>query len=57
MNGRFFAQRRIEAYLSEGKPKFKRSGAGLDDDEDPTAEDAEREKAFGDWLEKGGEDD
>ncbi len=55
MNGRFFAGRKLEAYLAEGKPKFKRTGVGADD-EDPFAADAEREKAFGDWLEKGGDD-
>ncbi|KDN46125.1 hypothetical protein K437DRAFT_235406 [Tilletiaria anomala UBC 951] len=50
MNGRWFASRRIEAYLAQGRPKFRRSGVGDDDEE-------EREKAFGDWLEKGGGED
>ena len=47
MNGRYFSQQKIEAYIYDGKEKFKKSGkkAGDDDDEDARLDD------FGDWLE------
>lgn len=53
MDGRFFAGRRIEAFLSEGnKVKFRRSrgeGAGVGEDSDE--EGGEKKDGFGEWLE------
>ncbi|SPO21202.1 related to Splicing factor U2AF-associated protein 2 [Ustilago trichophora] len=58
MKGRFFAQRRIDAFVLAGKPRFKRSGKGgddaADDSDDAQEEEAEekrRKDAFGSWLE------
>ncbi len=34
MKGRFFAQRRIDAWVCDGKPRFRRSGAGGESDEE-----------------------
>ena len=53
MNGRWFDERQLEAYVATGNEKFKKSsdkGAGLDDDEDE-AEDGRLDK-FGSWLEQ-----
>ncbi|EST06532.1 RNA recognition motif domain protein [Kalmanozyma brasiliensis GHG001] len=51
MKGRFFAQRRIDAWISEGKPRFRRSGGGGDsDDEDGEGEEKKRKDAFASWL-------
>ncbi|SPO20281.1 related to Splicing factor U2AF-associated protein 2 [Ustilago trichophora] len=55
MKGRFFAQRRIDAFILAGKPRFKRSGKGGDDaaDSDDAEEEGEekrRKDAFGSWL-------
>lgn len=60
MNGRFFAQRRIGAFVIPGKPRFKRSGkSGQDagDDSDNDGHDAKddeqsRRDAFASWLEQ-----
>ncbi|PWN47371.1 hypothetical protein IE53DRAFT_390490, partial [Violaceomyces palustris] len=54
MDGRFFAGRSIDAFLMEGRPRFRRSekgGGGEDQDE----EEKRRVDAFGDWLENGGD--
>ncbi|PWN26821.1 hypothetical protein BDZ90DRAFT_232919 [Jaminaea rosea] len=68
MDGRFFAQRRLEAFLAEGnKVRFRRSGRGgaSDAEDDDEVEDGEgkgkddegkRRDGFGDWLEAGGDD-
>ncbi|PWN20479.1 hypothetical protein BCV69DRAFT_294165 [Microstroma glucosiphilum] len=57
MDGRFFAGRRIEAFLSEGnKVKFRRSrgeAAGLGEESDE--EGAEKKDGFGEWLEGEGD--
>ncbi|KAJ3015219.1 hypothetical protein HKX48_004707 [Thoreauomyces humboldtii] len=47
MNGRFFAGRRIDASLSDGKAKYRQSSSG------PTNEAAEQERlaAYQEWLE------
>lgn len=52
MNGRFFAGRTVIAYLADGKPKFRRSGAGDEEDD----EEEKRADAFGEWLDGGGDD-
>ena len=44
MNGRFFAGRKISAYIPDKKPKFKRSRGDEDDEE--------RDKAYEQWLEQ-----
>ncbi|KAJ9476569.1 Cold sensitive U2 snRNA suppressor 2 [Pseudozyma hubeiensis] len=60
MKGRFFAQRRIDAWVITGKPRFRRSGAQQDagdSDDDPEAngktqnQEQSRRDAFGAWLE------
>lgn len=59
MQGRFFAQRRIDAFITSGKPRFKRSGNGQDEgaeDSDDGQDDGgnqeqKRKDAFGSWLE------
>jgi HIV Tat-specific factor 1 len=53
MNGRWFDERQLEAYISDGKEKFKKSNekqAALVDDEDE-AEGSRLDK-FGSWLEQ-----
>ncbi|KAJ3045434.1 hypothetical protein HDV00_010304 [Rhizophlyctis rosea] len=44
MNGRFFAGRRVEATLHNGKDKFRESK--------PSEDDEKNRESFGDWLEK-----
>ncbi|GAC99344.1 potential spliceosome factor [Pseudozyma hubeiensis SY62] len=60
MKGRFFAQRRIDAWVFNGKPRFRRSDAqqdagDSDDDSEATGKTQTQEKsrrdAFGAWLE------
>jgi HIV Tat-specific factor 1 len=53
MNGRWFSQQRLEAYIASGDEKFKKSKAKKGGDED---EEAERLDEFGDWLEQGHDD-
>ncbi|KAF7793841.1 hypothetical protein EIP86_004962 [Pleurotus ostreatoroseus] len=48
MNGRFFAGRKIEAFLYSGKQRFKRSGAGEDLEED--GDERKRLDDFAQWL-------
>ena len=50
MNGRFFAGRRVEAYLYDGKEKFARSSHNENEEEQE-----ERRKNYENWLESGGE--
>lgn len=60
MKGRFFAQRRIDAFTMSGKPRFKRSGKGGDEGGDDSegegeeggGEEQKRKDAFGSWLEE-----
>ncbi len=49
MDGRFFAGRRIEAALYNGKQRYKRSGVG---ETDGDTEDAEKRRLddFANWL-------
>ncbi|CBQ68013.1 related to Splicing factor U2AF-associated protein 2 [Sporisorium reilianum SRZ2] len=55
MKGRFFAQRRIDAWVIHGKPRFRKS-ANVDSDDEDADGDGEDEKkrkdAFGSWLEE-----
>ncbi|KAI9653504.1 MAG: hypothetical protein M1821_007012 [Bathelium mastoideum] len=46
MNGRYFSQQKVEAYIFDGKDKFKKSGKKTGDDEEEN-----RLDDFGDWLE------
>ncbi|KAJ8597493.1 hypothetical protein M405DRAFT_724156 [Rhizopogon salebrosus TDB-379] len=50
MNGRFFAGRRIEAFLYAGKQHFKRSGARDDTDGDDDEAEKQRLDDFASWL-------
>jgi HIV Tat-specific factor 1 len=50
MNGRFFAGRRIEAFLYAGKQHFKRSGARDDMDGDDDEAEKQRLDDFASWL-------
>lgn len=50
MNGRFFAERRIEASLYIGKQRFKRSGAGDDVEGDTDEAEKRRLDDFANWL-------
>ncbi|KAG1900612.1 uncharacterized protein F5891DRAFT_1032850 [Suillus fuscotomentosus] len=50
MNNRFFAGRRIEAFLYSGKQRFKRSGAGDDLDGDNDESEKQRLDDFASWL-------
>ncbi|EXJ59281.1 hypothetical protein A1O7_06713 [Cladophialophora yegresii CBS 114405] len=53
MNGRWFDEKQLEAYIATGNEKFKKSGdkkAGYVDDEDD--EEGGRLDAFGSWLEE-----
>jgi hypothetical protein len=45
MNGRYFAERRIQAYLFDGKEKFFKSRSNME-------EDAERLEKFSKWIEE-----
>jgi HIV Tat-specific factor 1 len=53
MNGRWFDERQLEAFIATGTEKFKKSDekrAGFDDDEDD--EESGRLDKFGEWLEE-----
>jgi HIV Tat-specific factor 1 len=54
MNGRYFAGRRIEAYVFDGKERFKKSGPGQTH-EDGEAGETERLADFEKWLMAEGE--
>ena len=57
MQGRFFAGRRVEAYLYAGQQRFKRT-KGEDDDMLGDGADSERKRLddFAEWLMNEGED-
>jgi len=55
MNGRYFAGRRIEAYLFDGKERFKKSGPGQAYENGEEAEEKERLADFEKWLMAEGE--
>lgn len=57
MHNRFFAGTRVEAYISDGSERFKKSAEKrVDDDAEGEGEDEEgrRLDQFGRWLEEGG---
>ncbi|KAE8232128.1 hypothetical protein CF326_g2847 [Tilletia indica] len=59
MNNRYFAGRTITAFLSHGKPRYRRTGVRTgdeDDDDEAVTGEARRIDAFGAWLEGGGDD-
>ena len=43
--GRYFAGRRVKAFIATGEEKFKKRSKGMSDDEE------ERLEKFGSWLE------
>lgn len=54
MNGRWFDERQLEAYIATGEEKFKKSSdkkPGLDDDDE---DEGGRLDKFGSWLEQEG---
>lgn len=50
MQGRFFAGRRIEASLYNGKQRYKRSGTGEDFEGDSESAEKKRLDNFANWL-------
>lgn len=55
MNGRWFDERQLEAYISTGNEKFKKSSDKRFEDEEEEAEgEGGRLDKFGSWLEKEG---
>jgi len=54
MDGRHFAGQKIEAWVSRGDERFRKSDdkKGRMDEKDEEQEEAERIKEFGQWLEK-----
>lgn len=57
MNGRYFAKRKIEAYLFDGKERFKKSGVGQahEHEDGEKAGEEERLADFEKWLMAEGE--
>lgn len=55
MNGRYFAKRKIEAYLFDGKERFKKSGASQTHEDDGEEGEKERLVDFEKWLMEEGE--
>ena len=55
MNGRYFAGRKIEAYLFDGEEQFKKSGAGQKQENGEEAGENERLADFEKWLMAEGE--
>lgn len=56
MDGRFFATRKVEAYIADGSEKFKKSGEkklGVEN-EDEDEDEGKRLDEFGSWLESQG---
>jgi HIV Tat-specific factor 1 len=53
MNGRWFDERQLQAYVATGNEKFKKTNEkqAIFDDEDEEAEDGRLDK-FGSWLEE-----
>lgn len=52
MNGRFFAGRRVEAFLYTGKQRYQRSGGGEEAEGDGDGDEAEKKRLdnFAQWL-------
>ena len=55
MNGRYFAGRKVEAYLFDGKERFKKSGSGRTQEDGEEAGEKERLADFEEWLMAEGE--
>jgi HIV Tat-specific factor 1 len=60
MNGRFFDQQQVIAYIADGSERFKKTNAkkvDIEEDEDESAdndvEESRRLDKFGNWLEEG----
>lgn len=56
MDQRFFGGRQVIAHLLEGKAKFRRSGRTGEEEGDEDDEATQRQDAFGNWLEAGGDE-
>jgi HIV Tat-specific factor 1 len=55
MNGRWFDERQLEAFIATGNEKFKKSNdksTGLDEEDEEEAEEGGRLDKFGSWLEQ-----
>lgn len=50
MNGRFFAGRRIEAFLYTGKQRYRRSGVGDEHENEGAEDERKRLDDFAQWL-------
>ena len=55
MNGRYFAGRKIEAYLFDGEERFKKSGPSQTQEDGEEAGETERLADFEKWLMAEGE--
>ena len=55
MNGRYFAGRKIEAYLFGGEERFRKSGAGQTPEDSEEGGEDERLADFEKWLMAEGE--
>lgn len=55
MNGRYFAGRKVEAYLFDGKERFKKSGPNRTQEDGEEAGEKERLADFEEWLMAEGE--
>ena len=56
-NGRNFGGQVVQAYISQGKERFKKSDHKGPKTEEEEREEDERLEKYGDWLEKGGDND
>jgi HIV Tat-specific factor 1 len=59
MNGRWFDERQLEAFIATGNEKFKKSSdkkAAFEDEDDEAAEEGGRLDKFGSWLEQDAKD-
>ena len=60
MNGRYFSQQRLQAYIFDGSERFRKTNekkAALEDDdgeEDENEDEGKRLEQFGSWLEADG---
>ena len=55
MNGRYFAGRKVEAYLFDGKERFNKSGPSRTQEDGEEAGEKERLADFEEWLMAEGE--
>lgn len=54
MNGRWFDERQLEAFVSTGNEKFKKSSDRAVEDDDEEDQEGGRLDKFGSWLEQEG---